>query len=389
MESLLGTTGGYLLMTMLMMALMSTGSGEIMSVSSIIIYDFYKIYVNPFRKTKSPTCCILCGEEKVSDESQDSPICRCPTSENCMSCMEDIELLDHGKATLTLQYSCQVHGKYRHYEDLLMQRKTWCMIWLLILIVPYGLLISETGVNLNWGLYVGSTMFSPFLPPIFLTMAWARATSAGVISGGLIGLACTIIGNLVTGSTYDGGLGDFFTNTAREYSILVGLCAGITVSGVVCLIVSLCTHKIKCKKDADKEWEKTMSIDNSLNPYRALYQQEIEEIDPDTVHITTKTMTRIFRRAKMYAIVAIIIFIIIFLVIFPAVALSFEILSYEQFKAWLSVFQIWNMVATVLVVILPPIEEGIQIVRQVKQKKKMGKKSKRIVTSRSELNSNL
>lgn len=49
MNHLLGETGGYLLLTMLMMALMSTGSGEVMAISSIIVYDIYKTYINPFR----------------------------------------------------------------------------------------------------------------------------------------------------------------------------------------------------------------------------------------------------------------------------------------------------------------------------------------------------
>ena len=49
MNDLLGQTGGYLLLTMLMMSLMSTGSGEVMAVSSIIVYDVYKTYIKPFR----------------------------------------------------------------------------------------------------------------------------------------------------------------------------------------------------------------------------------------------------------------------------------------------------------------------------------------------------
>ena len=48
-ESLLGPVGGYLLTAMVMMAAMSTGSGEVMGISSIIIYDIYKTYVNPYR----------------------------------------------------------------------------------------------------------------------------------------------------------------------------------------------------------------------------------------------------------------------------------------------------------------------------------------------------
>ena len=49
MEALLGDTGAYLFLTMLMMALMSTGSGEVMAISSIIVYDIYKTHINPFR----------------------------------------------------------------------------------------------------------------------------------------------------------------------------------------------------------------------------------------------------------------------------------------------------------------------------------------------------
>lgn len=49
MEQTMGSTGAYLLLTMLTMALMSTGSGEVMAISSIIVYDIYKVYVKPFR----------------------------------------------------------------------------------------------------------------------------------------------------------------------------------------------------------------------------------------------------------------------------------------------------------------------------------------------------
>ena len=49
MNFLLGETGAYLLLTMIMMALMSSGSREVMAISSILVYDIYKTYVNPFR----------------------------------------------------------------------------------------------------------------------------------------------------------------------------------------------------------------------------------------------------------------------------------------------------------------------------------------------------
>lgn len=48
-ETVLGSAGGILILTMGAMALMSTGSGEVMAMSSIIVYDIYQTYVKPFR----------------------------------------------------------------------------------------------------------------------------------------------------------------------------------------------------------------------------------------------------------------------------------------------------------------------------------------------------
>lgn len=48
-EKLLGSIGGIMVLTMGAMALMSTGSGEVMAVSSIIVFDIYKTYIKPFR----------------------------------------------------------------------------------------------------------------------------------------------------------------------------------------------------------------------------------------------------------------------------------------------------------------------------------------------------
>lgn len=53
LEKIMGSTGAYLLITSITMALMSTGSGEVMAVSSIVVYDIYKVYINPFRYVAS------------------------------------------------------------------------------------------------------------------------------------------------------------------------------------------------------------------------------------------------------------------------------------------------------------------------------------------------
>lgn len=49
MDKVLGASGSYLLLMIVFMALMATGSGEIMAISSILVYDIYKTYIGPFR----------------------------------------------------------------------------------------------------------------------------------------------------------------------------------------------------------------------------------------------------------------------------------------------------------------------------------------------------
>lgn len=48
-QSEMGLAGSYMVLTMLIMAVMSSGSGEVMAISSIIVYDIYQTHIKPFR----------------------------------------------------------------------------------------------------------------------------------------------------------------------------------------------------------------------------------------------------------------------------------------------------------------------------------------------------
>merc|ERR1712038_1662669 len=61
-QKLLGTTGEYAILFLILMAVMSTGSAEVIAVASIIIYDIYQAYIVPFRKDLKHGQCIICGK---------------------------------------------------------------------------------------------------------------------------------------------------------------------------------------------------------------------------------------------------------------------------------------------------------------------------------------
>ena len=135
------------------------------------------------------------------------------------------------------------------------------------------------------------------------------------------------------------------------------------------------TRKQSTLKDmsgTDYEWLKTMCIDNPLNPYRNLYQKKLDEINVGRI-ITSKDMETIFKGARKISYAGAIISLITFFIIVPAVALGQTVLGTTQLAAWISICQHWCLIATVLVVIVPPVQECIQIWRQYS----VNKKSKR------------
>ncbi|KAH3755188.1 hypothetical protein DPMN_189877 [Dreissena polymorpha] len=181
---------------------------------------------------------------------------------------------------------------------------------------------------------------------------------------------------MIMAATYENGLANFYVNTAQDFSLLAATISGIVVSTIATIGVSLCTISSNWTDEKSKlEWAKTINIDNPLSPFRLVYEEELAEIEVGSF-ITSSTMGKIFRKARLVAIVGGALSLILFLVIFPAVALNFDILTFEQFSSWLKTFQIYCFVCTFAVVVVPPFEEGYQIWTRYQQIKAIRRKKK-------------
>merc|ERR1719189_735617 len=82
-QKLLGTTGEYAMLFLILMAVMSTGSAEIIAVASIVIYDVYQAYVAPFRPDLKEGQCILCGKNYRGGQEEGEAPCDCVSADNC------------------------------------------------------------------------------------------------------------------------------------------------------------------------------------------------------------------------------------------------------------------------------------------------------------------
>lgn len=413
-EKILGGTGGIMILTMGAMALMSTGSGEVMAVSSIIVYDIYQTYVKPFRCNLKRNQCVLCGKIKkkirtngdLADQNGDvaeqngsgvggdtsagcgggssnGPVdhmtCSCPLVSNCSRCTDDLEARQtHNKHSPTrFHYKCPIHGQFREYQDDLIEFKNWCIVLVTLGIIPLGLTVFKSGIDLNWIFYVGSIVTIPCFPPVLLSILWVKATGKGLIIGSILGLLSGIIVTLGVASTYPGGLNNFLLNTVQDNVLLAGTTTSFAVSLIVCIVASLLTHDICSPDKAEQEWQKMFDIDNPLKPWEENFREDLAGMDYDQ-RPSSSQMDAAFRSAKLTAFIGGGICITIFAFVIPGIMASFSVMNKTQFKVWVGFTQLWAIVMAFVVIFLPPFEEISRIRRQYQLNKRLSQKEEKM-----------
>lgn len=365
----LGIAGSYIILTMLIMSLVSTGSGEVMAVSSIIVYDVYQTHLRPFRHVRSTGHCCLCGLAKSNEATMivTAELCHCTRAAECHQCHSDMERIKTNLGPSKQRiYRCSLHGEYRMYQDSLMELKSWIILWVTLGLVPLGLTVIASGMDLNWVMMCGFILTVPCFPGALMTIIWVRTTSIALIVGSVSGLVGGIAANFIVASTFDGGLSNFLPNTSQNYAVLAGSCSAFGLSLVLTIFISLLTHKISSTQDKSVEWQKLRDIDNPLYPWVDTYQDEFPDMEHGTLP-SYKQLDQVFRRAKVLAYIGGCVSIVFFIVVIPGVMLALHILSETQFSAWVTTLQVWCFLMALLVIVVAPVEEFVTIVRQVRR----------------------
>nr|XP_006821671.1 PREDICTED: uncharacterized protein LOC102808925 [Saccoglossus kowalevskii] len=215
--TLMGKAGAILMTLMILMAVTSTGSAEVIAVASILVYDLYQIHWRPYRAVNDTRSCLLCGKHRDRTENKDDQ-CECYSMSQCKRCWIDDSDRSSSKAAVLPTFKCPMHGPYRTYLEVLIEKKNWCIFWVAILIVPLTLLLQAAQVSLGWvylfmGVVIGSSVV-----PIALTVFWTRLNGKAAVIGTVGGTLCGLTAWLVTASTFDGGLSSdvFLKNTGKR-----------------------------------------------------------------------------------------------------------------------------------------------------------------------------
>ncbi|CAD5123308.1 DgyrCDS11664 [Dimorphilus gyrociliatus] len=369
-QRLLGARGELLILILVLMAVTSTGSAEVVAVSSILIYDVYCLYWKPYRLVHDANSCILCGRARGRAATKKDK-CICISMTFCAHCKADDERRNENKKrALKAEYQCTTHGSFRKYNDYLEYLKDWSMLWVSLAILPLTLILKATSISLGWlylfmGILIGSAVL-----PITLCMFWPRLTGIGMVTGALSGTLSALIVWLSVSSITDNGLSDFFNSTAEELPMLCGNITSIAVSCIVTIIVSLITNRYYTNGNDQEIWENTRDIDNPLSPWVELYARELDirgvhELDKrPSLQVVTST----FKQAKIIAMIGAICLTLIFIIIWPGSMASAGILDFSQFRGWIVSCEIWGVLAAIFIIVMPFVSEAIEIKHKLREK---------------------
>merc|ERR1712106_56893 len=374
-QKLLGTTGEYAMLFLILMAVMSTGSAEVIAVSSIVIYDVYQAYICPFNPNLKDGQCILCSKYlRKQKGDEDATLCDCRSTAKCEGCARDDITRAKSTSTVKPHYTCETHKDYKEYQEHLLNYKNWCIVLCTFLSIPLCLFCWAVNLNLAWTYYFTGILISSSVVPIAVSIMWARATSTGVMFGVVGGCAAGMTCWLTYASTYPGGLSleTFVKNTGEELPMLVGNIVAIGVGAVFCILVTYITRWNMTPEIEEAEWDKTRDIDNPLSPWVAKYKGELNLDDGENFHDRPplEIVIRKFRAAKITAYVAAVLFTLLFVCIWPGCMLSVDILDLTGFNTWTTMSRVWAFAAAAFIIIVPMYQEVKAILKQIAQNKK-------------------
>merc|ERR1719318_2113856 len=374
-QKLLGTTGEYAMLFLILMAVMSTGSAEVIAVSSIVIYDVYQAYICPFKPDLKDGQCILCSKYlRKQKGDEDAELCDCKSTAKCEACASDTIARAKSTSIVKPHYTCCTHKEYKEYQEHLLNYKNWCIVICTFLSVPLCLFCWAVNLNLAWTYYFTGILISSSVVPIAMSIMWARATATGLIFGVVGGCCAGMTVWLSYASTHPGGLSaaTFVKNTGEELPMLAGNMTSIGVGAIFTIAVTFLTRWTMTPEMEEAEWDKTRDIDNPLSPWVAKYKGELNLEDGENFHDRPplEIVIRKFRTAKVTAYTAAVLFTVFFMGLWPGSMLSVDILDLNGFNIWTTISRGWAFTAAAVIVILPLYQEINAIVKQVKKNKK-------------------
>ena len=357
----LGTAGTYLMLALILLAVMSTGSGQVIAIASITVYDIYQPYIQPYVENLPKGICQLCMKAFTEHTSEvfKGEICDCGSMRRCIDCIHDDKARHKALEAGDLvppHYTCENHKDFRVYQENMLKFANWCVVVTTIMTVP--IIWPLTSIANSFDLNLANIFIAFGIPlnsgwiPMTLAILWPSTKSLGLILGCISGLVTGLLGWIIAVSMEDEGI--TLSSAVHEDPLLIGNVLSLVVSLVVTVFVS----KFAKDEEGPKTWEKSVKILNPLTPWVAQFEAELEAkegiryIDVpyyQSIKVAFKTSWL----ASLYIPVGM---TFLLMGVLPAIFQA-QHMSESQFSAWINICIVWTLGASLLVFFLPFLQQ--------------------------------
>ncbi|CAD5124232.1 DgyrCDS12527 [Dimorphilus gyrociliatus] len=324
-HKMLNNTGDFIFFVMTMLSVTYICATQILSLSSIICYDFYMTYIASFKSRKT-------------NEDQ---------SMKTRNVIKNEEFTHYDKRCVTVKHVVVLS----------------CSICLLIV----SLILNAIEVDLPWMLQFTALITGSCVIPIALSITWHRITGSGVISG--------VFGGLVIGIAvwlgYAAGEGNsekgfnFRDDTGHPISMTIGLVTTIISGGIICVAVSLPCGGCDKNLSEEQTWEKTRQLDNPIMPWSVKYAPNIKKAQlgrQNRPHFFT--VRRTFKWSEYISYILGVFLTVMAVLVWPAAMLTARVFSFNVFENWLCLGLIWGIIALIFILLVPLLWEILLLCRQ-------------------------
>jgi len=214
---------------MILVIVMMAVSAQINSLSAIFMYDIYQTYISPLRLARF-------------------------TETDGLAVYSDSQL-----------------SQYVTYNRQSVFVRHAVTVFFSILTFPAAIAYLSVELEFYYKVLFVALITSSTVLPVCLSISWWRTSGWGFCAGVWLGLVSGVGAWIGVAARFDGGLGDFVTNTGRLEAVAAGLASSYVASGFFCVLITIFTGGLDDDRSAEEEWEKCGSVDNPARPWVLQY----------------------------------------------------------------------------------------------------------------------
>ena len=344
----IGSGGAFCLLLQLFMAVTSTGSAEVIAVSSILTYDLYWTYLNPELKDgvaankekwdKAMTEAGLDGEPQtiVDAGAADKLFAELTKSEWAKAgadAKSGADLLKGGDKLFEVKATA-VADLGRTTEGVILVRMSRFFACLFAIFMGFlSVLLNQLGLGLGWVYMAMGNIIGSAVVPCAMAILSTNANGKVCTAAAIIGFISAMLGWILKANADNPVAGVSIDTMGQNDPNLVGNIVAIVSSGLICVAGSMASPE-------EFDWEE-------LDKQIPVVDDVVPEVKEDE---TKEALQTHVKRANIQAIVLTLILIIAWPI---PMHLTKGVMGKGGFGIWIFVAFAWGIIGGVVIIVLP------------------------------------